>query len=189
MMLFAEAQSPYVTIIASLISGFGGVMITAIIAWHKRKGQLYADIKAIKDQVFPNGGGSMRDAINRMEEQQHIDTELRRAFNFHVNIAMWEADEAGHVVWSNAAFAKLLGVSTEDLRGHGWLSYVAQEDLMRVKHEIVQGGSHDHYMDYRVHRPKPQGILKLKTRWKRVTNHAGKTVRFVGSVLANQEDK
>jgi hypothetical protein len=74
-MMFAEAQqqSPFITIIASLISGFSGVIITGCIAWYKRKGQLSADIKAIKDQVYPNGGSSLRDVVNRIENELHVE--------------------------------------------------------------------------------------------------------------------
>lgn len=187
--MFAESTPPFITIIASLISGFSGVIITGCIAWYKRKSQLSADIKAIKEQLYPNGGSSLRDAVNRIEEQQHVDGELRRAYQHHITVPLWEADAEGHILWSNQAFARLLGVTTEELKGHGWLSMVNREDLANVKHEILQAGSHDHYIDYRAHRPKPATPIKLRTRWKRVTNHAGKTVRFVGTVIDNQEAK
>lgn len=189
MMADVSTTSHATTILAAVISGMGSFIITATISWWKGRGQLQRDVAEIKEQVFSNGGSSLRDVCNRIEEQQLIDGELRRAYQQHVNVPFWEADPEGQIIWCNGAFAKLLGVATEDLKGHGWMSMVNRDDLPKVRHEILQSGSHDHHIDYRAHRPSPQGMVTIKTRWRRVANHAGKTVRFVGTVLSHEEVK
>lgn len=188
--------NPYMAVIAAVISSAGSVAVTIFVAHLRAKrkavsvlSQLVSDVKLIREQVFPNGGSSMRDSINRIEERQHVDSEIRRAGFHHSASPIWEADHEGRITWCNSSFAKLLGVSTEELKGHGWMSMVLRDDLPKVRHEIVQTGSHDHHIDYRAHRPKPHGILLVRTRWKRVATPSGKTVGFVGTVLSHEEVK
>lgn len=189
-MMFAVDPVPtsnIVPILAAIISGLGSSLVTFAIAWYKRRGQLHADIKLIRDQVYPNGGSSLRDVVNRIEVQQLVDGELRRAYQQHVNVPFWEADPEGRILWCNGAFAKLLGVSTEDLKDYGWLSMVANDDIARVKHDILASGSHDHHVDYHVHVSGVVHLLNIKTRWRRVTNHEGETVRYVGTVIGSEQ--
>lgn len=190
--MFAQTvqhQSPLFTILVAIITACGSSMLTWLVAYIKKRGKLHADIKAIKDQVYPNGGSSLRDVVNRIEDSLHVEREIRRATIQHMNLPMWEADADGRIEWCNLAFAKLLGVSTEDLKDYGWLSMVAADDLARVKHEIMQSGSHDHHVDYRVHVSGVVSLLNIKTRWRRVTNHDGDTVRYVGTVIGHEQVK
>lgn len=188
--------NPLVPVLAAVISSGCSVAATIFVARLRAKrreksvfAMLVADVKLIREQVFPNGGSSMRDTINRIEERQHVDSEIRRAGFHHSTSPIWEADHEGHITWCNSAFARLLGVSTEELKGHGWMSMVNRDDLPKVRHEILQTGSHDHHIDYRAHRPKPNGMLMIRTRWKRVATPSGKTVGFVGTVLSHEEVK
>lgn len=182
-----QQQSPLFTILVAIITACGSSMLTWLVAYIKNRGKLYEDIKAIKEQVYPNGGGSLRDVVNRIEVQQLVEGELRRAYQQHVNVPFWEADPDGRIEWCNPAMAKLLGVSTEDLKDYGWMSMIASDDLARVKHEVLQSGSHDHHVDYRVHVTGVINLLHLKTRWRRVTNHEGDTVRYVGTVITSEQ--
>lgn len=189
-MLFADTTvSGAVSILAAIISALGSSLVTAAITRWRQRGQLHADVKAIREQVFSNGGSSLRDAVDRIADELHVEREIRRATSQHAAVPLWEADANGNIFWCNASFAKLLGVSTEDLKDHGWLSMVAHDDLARVKHEILQSGSHDHHVDYRVHLPGVITMLHVKTRWKRVTGHTGKTVRYVGTVISHEQVK
>lgn len=185
----AQQSSQHYTLIAAVISSVGSFVIAGLINWWKGRGQLQKDVAAIKSQVYSNGGSSLRDVVNQIAERQHVDAEIRRAGFHHSTSPIWEADHEGHITWSNAAFAKLLGVATEDLKGHGWMGMVCRDDLPKVRHEILQTGSHDHHIDYRAHRPKPQPMVLIRTRWKRVTTKDGKTVAFVGTVLSSEEVK
>lgn len=192
----APAASHVTMILAAVISSLGSIMATWWVANHRAKrrerttfSQITSDVRRILEQVFPNGGGSMRDCLNRMEEQQLIDGEMRRAYQQHVQVPFWEADPQGCILWSNGAFAKLLGLATEDLKGHGWMGMIHEADLYEVQHRISATVNHDHHMEYRVYRPNKQPLLKLRTLWRRVPNHEGKTVRYVGTVLGHEEIK
>lgn len=188
--------NPFYSVLAAVISSAGSVAVTIFIAKMRARRreksvltQLVADVKAIRDQVNPNGGTSMRDSITRIEEQQLVDGEMRRAYQHYVNVPFWEADPHGMILWANGAFAKLLGVATEDLKGEGWMGMIHESDLYEVKDRIGKEVAHDQHLEFRVYRPNKQTPLKIKTRWRRVANHAGKTVRYVGTVMSHEEVK
>ncbi len=183
-------------ILAAVISSLSSVIVTWWIANHRAKrkeratfAQLASDVKAIREQVFPNGGGSMRDCLDRMEEKQLVASQTTRAYQQHLQVPFWEAEPDGSILWCNGAFAKLLGVATEELKFHGWMSMICDADLYEVQNKMAAVASHNRHLDYRVHRPNKQPLLKLKTLWQCVPNHEGKTVRYVGTVLSHEEVK
>ncbi|NLA66813.1 MAG: PAS domain-containing protein [Gammaproteobacteria bacterium] len=103
---------------------------------------LQASMRAIECQVHPNGGGSLRDAVSRIEgavashgqaiedmraSVHGIDAMVRS----HADLATdgsFECDGAGSIKWVNATFARILGVGRMDIEDTRWKNFIHYED-------------------------------------------------------------
>lgn len=107
----------------------------------------------VKAEVKPNGGGSMADAVNRIEEQIHILNYWMTAFQNLYEKPIFKADNLGHNVWANNSYLKLVGASLPEVEGHGWLSYVEDNERPKVSLEwesaVKEGRSFD--LTYTLH--------------------------------------
>lgn len=98
---------------------------------------LEANLAAILTEVRPNGGGSMRDAITRIEARQerwasrqdHIFAALAEA------VLIYETDEHGQYTWASPSLATFVGVQVTDIQGWGWVNILHPDDVERVRHE------------------------------------------------------
>lgn len=89
-------------------------------------------LQAISDQLSPNGGSSLRDAINRIEHRQ-IQTEQReRAFLHMHSDMMFELNHNLQLVWANHTLLKALQVDSDAISGGGWHNIVAEDDRQRT---------------------------------------------------------
>lgn len=104
--------------------------------------KLAAAVGGIEKQVRPNGGGSLMDAVTRIEtcSLQHgaaieevrasitsIDAIVRAQSDLAVD-GSFECDPTGANTWVNMTYARMLGVGRLDLLGNAWKNYVSPED-------------------------------------------------------------
>lgn len=78
------------------------------------------EIQRISAEVRPNSGGSLRDAIDRIERAGLQDRGSRRALSMALNIGLFDADTEGGFTWVNRRFSDLTGLGLEEARGAGW---------------------------------------------------------------------
>lgn len=96
-------------------------------------------INAIHNEVKFNGGGSIKDAVFRLENSiSVIDTKLNGIQeNQHVamnlqGIAFWISNEKGGCEYASTNLCKLLGRNESELIGNAWLAWVIPEDRERI---------------------------------------------------------
>lgn len=96
-------------------------------------------INAIHAEVKFNGGGSIKDAIWRLEHSVTlIDTKLNGIQeNQHVamnlqGIAFWISGADGACEYTSTNLCKLLGRNESELLGNAWLAWVVPEDRERI---------------------------------------------------------
>lgn len=104
--------------------------------------KLATAVCGIEKQVRPNGGGSLMDAVTRIEArgQEHgtaieeirssitsIDAIVRAQSDLAVD-GSFECDPTGANTWVNITYARMLGVGRIDLLGNAWKNYVSPED-------------------------------------------------------------
>lgn len=125
--------------IATLIGASGGILVGLwrILRYSRRfldeQRQIRECLKIIKQEVTPNGGGSMKDVINnlkltvdRIEIRQKILDQRSKATLHHTPHSLFETDREGRITWYNEAFKE----STKEngsLDGHDWFSIVDEE--------------------------------------------------------------
>ncbi len=94
-----------------------------------------ARMDEILSELRPNGGGSLRDAIARIETQNAIA--LGRIDLVVValgdQVAGYETDAAGLCVWTSPAYCALVARSPNELLGWGWITALHPDDADHVR--------------------------------------------------------
>lgn len=112
--------------------------------------QISKNVKTIKDQVTPNGGGSMNDRL--VKQDQKIDTLIRNQeayFTVMMNNddkAQARADHNGNWVFCNTTLTDIFGMYHRDMLGKGWqvaigASTSERYDFVRAWNEYHKEGS------------------------------------------------
>ncbi len=90
--------------------------------------------QAILVELKTNGGTSLKDAVNRIEERQ-----VRQDGRFNLLLAMddadamFETDRNGLFTWVSPAHQRLTGRPIEEVLGWGWIAAVHDDDIDHVR--------------------------------------------------------
>lgn len=134
-MLTQDQAAAIATIIGACIPIFVGGW--RIIRYFKKfleeQGQIKEHLKVIKQEVTPNGGGSMKDIINnlklavdRIEIRQKILDQRSKATLHHTSHPLFETDKEGRLTWYNEALRDQT-IENGSLEGHDWFSIVDED--------------------------------------------------------------
>lgn len=141
--------------IAAITGGIVGVVVlfrkVIIPATRRFKATLerFDKIDDVLKELKPNGGTSLRDSINRIEDEMHSQTERLRshdrkldrltqtqwALTQNARCGIFETDRSGAFIRVNQTFARIVGHAQDECRGHNWYNFVASEDRERVMTE------------------------------------------------------
>ena len=99
-----------------------------------------SDVKAIKKEVFPNGGSSLSDRVDATRnELRSLRFEVtatrrvqRRALDQTKGVALFECDYLGQCTWVSAQWTAWTGLSVGEAQGHGWAAAIHHMDRERV---------------------------------------------------------
>lgn len=102
--------------------------------WHfvKRLMILIDSIESIMCELRPNGGASLRDAVNRIEAGLIFEQNARRAAAMVMDVGLWETDAQGNHLWANKKWLEMTSLLPEQARGFGWVNGVHIDDRERV---------------------------------------------------------
>ena len=95
--------------------------------------EIKKSIDTIKNEVTPNGGGSMKDAVNclkdtcqRIEITQKVLDQRSKAALHYTDRPLFETDSFGRVTWSNQSFRDL--TNDDDFsEGLDWISIIDED--------------------------------------------------------------
>lgn len=97
-------------------------------------------------EVLPNGGSSLRDSINRVENNiskmeininnlsdkvDSLEDTHRIALNMQ-QIAFWISGKQGEITYASPAMCKIVKRLESEMLGNGWLSCISREDTKRI---------------------------------------------------------
>lgn len=109
----------------------------------KQVSEMDASLKRVLQEVSPNGGGSMRDAVNTTRDTAKR-TEMALALFINSTRAQWdgmglfgvfEADAYGNHIYTNGIYQKWTNRSDIELAGAGWINAIAFDDRDMVRRE------------------------------------------------------
>lgn len=92
-------------------------------------------VKELVAELKPNGGSSLRDSVNRIEDGMMHNRMLARNNFALVGEPYFETDRAGRCTWVNQAYMRLVGLPLHECMGFGWYNAVHQDDRTMVAGE------------------------------------------------------
>lgn len=127
---------------AKIVGSIGVIVAATAAAWKKgvkpvwnfasNVANIFEGLDAIKHQLVPNGGGSIRDAIDRIEARQIIHEQRHKMLHMDSPFAIFETDAEGNSIHVNRTYCRWTGRSAEELQGNGWFNILAPESRSAV---------------------------------------------------------
>lgn len=93
---------------------------------------LSKDVQLMKHEVMRNGGSSIKDSMDRVENRQIITESREKALLNTILVPYFESNVRGECIDVNRAYRRLTGRSTEELLGNSWVSIIHPEDQDKV---------------------------------------------------------
>lgn len=132
----------HITLIFSILGGLGTffslIWIKAIkptIKILQSQENVIKTLETIKKELSTNGGNSLKDSIidlkgtcNRIETRQKVMEQRTKAALHYNNVALFETDDHGRLIWTNNSFYELTGDHINSVDGYDWLTYIDEED-------------------------------------------------------------
>lgn len=114
----------------------GAQTVTRILKEHgiilEKYGTTLEDVKQkIEKELSPNGGGSVVDAIRRIESKMIVQESTDAAILMDYNIGIFRCDIYGKNTYVNRTYARMLKTGREDLMGHGWKNFLRRDERER----------------------------------------------------------
>lgn len=116
-------------------SGFSGLYAEVIafvglslLTWKfivKPAVEWFGMMRKIIYEFRPNGGSSMKDALDRIEHKLTVDFQRRRIMDMDAPNGIFETDINGHFKYVNRTLCKMLNRTPEELYGNGWVSCIS----------------------------------------------------------------
>lgn len=104
---------------AALITG-AAIIVAAFAGAYRKAVIVSRKLTAIHSELVPNGGSSLRDAINRIEALQMTSLSL-------TGKAYWISSTDGRCTFASVRLASIMGITPDQVIGWGWVSAVASE--------------------------------------------------------------
>lgn len=106
-------------------------LFLAVIKWGH---SMWRKVSHIYNELTPNGGGSIKDAINRIEALQMASLQL-------TGKAYWLSDPDGKCTYASTRLAVLMGSHPNQIMDWGWISFIASEYRDAVREEWISAVS------------------------------------------------
>ena len=90
-------------------------------------------------QVLPNGGSSLRDAVDRIGRRvDEMEVMNRTKWHMDPHIASFRNDVRGNCIAANLKLCQLLGVNESELTGMNWRNSIHPSDIDRMTKEWTE---------------------------------------------------
>lgn len=149
---------------------------------------LYQKIQIISTEFRPNGGSSLRDAINRIEEKITLNEQKTIALIKSFPIGTWISDKNGKYVDVNKSLCKIIGRTESEIKGDNWSNWVHPSEKEEVFEEWQKCIHNDLNFDMEFRYVLPnKSIQKVHATAYQLKNEKGDLVGFLGTLEAIQE--
>lgn len=115
-----------------LLAPFGVVFGFIWQFWLKKRlselKDLFKTIKIISEEFRPNGGSTLRDAINRIESKITIEQQKTMAIIKSLPLGTWVADKTGKYIDVNRSLCRIIARTESEIQGDNWSNWIHPED-------------------------------------------------------------
>lgn len=146
-------------------------------------------IANIQSELKPNGGASLRDAINQIRDMANIADVRSHLTREACPYAMYECSPDGKCVWVNEALCNLFGMEEERMMGYGWLEAIEDSeriDSMKAWQQAIENNI-PYSSSYTVVNQRTGERYRCRTRANGY-KHEGKTLLYAGTVTKEVAD-
>jgi PAS domain-containing protein len=118
--------------VAGALITVGGVLSPGVWWAYKHFTNTLAILKRIEAEFRPNGGGSIRDSLVRLERDIERIYSIKRVMIDLSSAAVFETDSAGQCIWASVNYMELVERPWVDIKGDGWTIVIHQDDRDKV---------------------------------------------------------
>jgi PAS domain S-box-containing protein len=140
-------------------------------------------------EMHPNGGGSLRDAINQIRRSQEVHTAEQRILLDANPDAVFKTDPQGRITWVNRTYCRMTGRSRDEFAGYNALNTVDPRDRRRVAAELADAVLHgrEFQASYRLLGPDGTAV-PVRSRATPVLDEKGVVLSYLGVVIRDPEE-
>jgi len=143
---------------------------------------LVKEVSAIRAELLPNGGSSVRDAINRIEEKVVLTDRMHWAIRQDGPYGIFRCDKEGRNLEVNRTFCRWLHAGADELLGHGWKNFVrSTEENDAFNREWGEAFSQGREIELSVHMKTSAGHpITLDIKAYPLANRTGQIGEYLG---------
>jgi hypothetical protein len=145
-----EINPEIIALIFGGLSGLTGIFtliwkkfLKPIVKLCKNQDFFVESVQEIRKELKTNGGNSIKDAIinlrdtcQRIENRQRVIVQRTKAALHYSNVPLFETDESGRLVWSNANLCEITKNIVNSLEGFDWINLFKEEEREEVMNEF-----------------------------------------------------
>lgn len=98
----------------------------------KNFSDLHSKISAIENEIKPNGGSSIKDAIQRIEKNLIVLEQSHKVVLDSSGIGYWKTDKNGEWVEVGKHLTDITGRAESEILGNNWTVWLDKEDRERI---------------------------------------------------------
>jgi len=149
----------------------------------KDLGCLAKQLDFVASELLPNGGSSVRDALNRIEHSVALTNERQRARMLDSVDMVFETDSEGNCIWVNRTYARITNRLPAELLGHGWVNAIAAEDRNHVTEGWYTSTRENREFDMEFSFATPEGVkIPARVRSYKMKDTHDETLGYLGTV-------
>ena len=94
--------------------------------------KLIENVDWITAQLKPNGSSSIKDSLNRLENEVHIISQRQRLQHQDSPQAIFETDKDGECIYVNRTYCKMVGKAFNEMIQRGWINVLHESTRNKV---------------------------------------------------------
>lgn len=157
--------------------------------WLKKRfnqlSDLYLKVQKISEEFSPNGGSTLRDAINRIEDKITLQEQKTLAIIKSFPIGTWISDKHGKCVDVNRSLCKIMGRTESEIKGDNWSNWIHPDERDDVFEEWYRAVNNMMTFDMTYRYVLPDGrIQKVHGVAYQLRTERNELIGFLGTLYA-----
>lgn len=133
MLEFLQTTAGIVTSLSVLCTAFISAWIMGVRPIVKFSSRISTVCELVERELKPNGGKTLRDSIDRIEEAMHLGASRSRTMLEHTGICFWESNAKGVCIYVSRNLCRLVERTEQEMLGQSWRNSLHPKDAARVE--------------------------------------------------------
>lgn len=188
-------------VIATKLGVLAALVTSATIVWKKaiapllnkatdyfdKISSMIKDVEEIRREIKPNGGSSIKDAVNRIEARlinmEHVQSALRQ----DGPMGIFQCKTDGRNIDVNRTYCRLLKCTKEELLDFGWKNFISEESRESYEIDWKDAFEDGREISATLNFVSRDGeIINTDVRCYPITDISGEVVQYLGILTPNK---